>query len=271
MILIYLILVLTLFAIGFNNRNQILHATYCRWFYEAPYWILEKSGMKMKHNRSLAILYAGADPVKIRKLHLSLKISSCLLFGVLSAMTLTISRNTGVLELFLSVLFLFLGYYLPEIDLRIKQKKLSEQILVDFSRFCYHLSLYVNSGLTVYQSFKKSVLKERISIFHENAGMVIKKSEGGNVFLNELLAFSERMSCNEINSLVSLLCQNLKNGGEIKHKLNEFSEQMWVKRKNLVLKKGEKASVNMVFPLTLGLIGVILILVTPAIMLIKQI
>ncbi|MBN2851422.1 MAG: type II secretion system F family protein [Clostridia bacterium] len=273
MIFLYLLVLGILFFSGYQRKDSIplLHATYCRCFYGGIYWFLEKNNVNTPQNRLLAILYGGQKMKTVTRLHISLKLSSCYLFLLLPVLLMTFNQTTGTVDMLFALFMTFLGYYLPELDLRIRQIKKSEQILYDFSRFCYRLSLYVNSGLTMQQAFKRSILHDRESHFYMNADQVIKKSEGGNIFLDELLSFSERMACSEINSLVSLLCQNIKNGGEIKEKLNEFSEQMWIKRRNLALKKGEQASVKMVFPLTLGLVGVILILVTPAIMLIKQI
>jgi len=274
MIIIYLIAIIILTLVGKTQKDSFIdkHAKYCSFITKAIVILFEKINLNKYYNKNLYMYYYSEKNLSIIKTyHLSSKIASVIIFLFIPIIVLITSKQGTSIELIFAIVIIVIAYKLPDINLQIKVTKQNEKTLYEFTRFTYCLSLYINSGLNIYQAFKTSIDINSISTFSKQARKVIKRSESGSIFINELVEFSNNINLNEINSLITILIQNIKNGGEIKEKINDYAKVMWNKRKNISLKKGEKASVKMVFPLTLGLIGVIIIIVTPAILLIKQI
>jgi tight adherence protein C len=254
-----------------TDLPNIEHGNYCFFLAKGLMRITVYFQFKSTYQHDLAMLYGKRMVINMGKWHFSMKVSSCILFVSLPLLINRLSHlNSRTLLIFL-IAMIVVGFTLPDIDLKNKSRKRSDEILYDFSRFTYRLSLYLNSGLPIYQALKESIDKNSHSYFYRNIQKVMLRSETGSIFIDELIEFSNLINMNEINSLVTIITQNIQNGGKAKEKINSYSKELWEKRKNEALKAGEKASVKMVFPLTLGLIGVIVIIITPAILLIKQI
>jgi len=274
MIIIYLISIIILTLVGRTKKSSFKykHAKYCSFITKAIIILLEKINLNKYYNKYLYTYYYSEKNLSIVKTyHIASKIGSVILFLFLPIIVLITSKHATNIELIFTIIIIILAYKLPDINLQMEVTKQNEKILYEFTRFTYCLSLYINSGLNIYQAFKTSIDVTSNSTFSKQARKVVKQSEAGSIFINELIEFSNNINLNEVNSLITILIQNIKNGGKIKEKINNYAKEMWAKRKNASLKKGENASVKMVFPLTLGLIGVIIIIVTPAILLIKQI
>jgi len=254
MIILYFISIGILLVIGYYNNQKIVYdnTRYCRLLTKSISIILVNYKFLNFYDRKLITYY---EKNKIHDIYVGLDL-----------IIIKTNNSIDMLTWLFMAIVIGISFKLPDIEIYSKLKKRNESVIYDFARFTYDLSLYINSGLSVFQAFKKSTEQINDSYFYKNIKMVIYNSETGNMFEDELIKFSNRMMISEINTLVSLINQNIKYGGQIKNQMIKFSNEIWERRKNYARKKGEQASVNMVFPLTLGLIGVILILTTPAIM-----
>ena len=272
MILLYIVSIIILAIIGYlKKENKIYNSKYCFLITKAIIRVVEYFNFTNYYNRNI-ILYFGKEEVKKKYIYyFSSKIASLLLSMILPVIILQANKEINAFTILFFVVLAIASFKLPDIEINSKLKKRNECILYDFTRFTYDLSLYVNSGLSIYQAFKRSGDVDKNSYFYKHIKLVISNSETGNIFSDELIYFSNKVMLSEINSLISLINQNIKEGGSIKKQLTQFSKEVWEKRKNYIKKKGEQASVKLVFPLTLGLLGVILILITPAIIILKQI
>lgn len=79
--------------------------------------------------------------------------------------------------------------------------------------------------------------------------------------------FSKRVGCKEVYRFITIVTQNIKKGNRmLSDSLLSLAYTVWQQREQRAKIKSEKASTRMVFPLGLLLIGIILIVLTPAIL-----
>ncbi len=270
--IIYVLSMGILLLIGFLNRQTQLvkHGRYTKILVNSIYLICKYIPQKKEIKRELRMLYHDMDKIILSNYHLAIKISSSLLFMFLSVIIANTLTSYGVIEILLIIGSPILGFLLP--DWEITQKATSEQtkLLIDFAKFTYQLSLYVSCGLSLYQACKKCLVNKTNSQFYQAMSKVISQTEAGEIFLIALCQLSKTLMNHEVTTLVTLLQRSAKFGGAIKEELAGYSATLQQIRSLQAIKDGEKASVKMVLPLTLGLIGVLIILITPAILLIGQ-
>jgi tight adherence protein C len=146
-----------------------------------------------------------------------------------------------------------------------------QSILLDYPSFAMEFALLVNAGLTPQKSWMMASEKNNATEFYSEAGKVSLRCNTGSPFVDSLMAFSAGLAIPEINTFVSVVTQSVKNGGQdMTHMLKRHALQCWEKRRMEVRKKAEEAGAKLVFPLMLGLVGIIAILVFPAVYMIKN-
>lgn len=246
------------------------HGRYVWLIANSIYLISRYIPQKKEISRDLRVLYHDKDISILSKHHLAIKISSSLMFAFLSVIIVTTFSSFSIIEILIIIGSPILGFLLPDWEITQKATKEQTLLLIDFAKFTYQLSLYVSCGLSLYQACKKCIDSKTDSQFYQAISSVISQTESGELFLIALCQLSSKFMSHEVTILVTLLQRSTMHGGTIKEELAKFSEILQQKRSLNAIKEGEKASVKMVFPLTLGLIGVLLILITPAILLISQ-
>lgn len=270
--IIYAMSIGILLLIGFLNEQTklIKHGRYTKYISSSIYLICKYIPQKKEIKRELRSLYHDMDKTILSNYHLAIKITSSLLFMLISVIIAITITSYGVIEILLIIGSPILGFLLP--DWEITQKAANEQtmLLIDFAKFTYQLSLYVSCGLSLYQACKKCLVTKTDSQFYQVLNKVMSQIEAGEIFITAIYQLSTTLMSHEVTSLVTLLQRSDKFGGAIKEELASFSATLQHKRSIQAIKEGERASVKMVFPLTLGLIGVLIILITPAILLIRQ-
>lgn len=268
--ILYLVAIAILIIINRNTESiKLKHGVYTRFICFSIFRIL-KNTKTDSPNYNLDYIYNNSNINNINGLNLSMKISSALIFSIVPILLNRIFV-LSIIEIAISLCFILLGFYIVDIELNDKTNKIKDEVALDFVNFSTKLALSVEAGLNVFDGWKYIVEKERSSYLYKQAKLVILKIETGTTYTKSLTDFSLAFPNRDINSFVSIILQNLKKGGEIEKKLGDFARYNWNNKKKIAKKKAESASAKMVLPLMLSLIGLILIVVTPAILLIGSI
>lgn len=272
-IIIYFILIFILWMIGRNYRTgfHFRHASYTSFIVPAISLLIKRILKKdiLRYGRNLMFLYGGKGNEKLFVVHWSMKVASFLLFLAFPIIYLTLD-SPGIWEVIISYLMPILGFFLPDLDLVSKINIKKASIMMDYPVFCTDIAVMAGAGLEIFKAWEKATEKNSNSIFYIEVRRVILKTSTGMLFQDALKEFSANLSISEIHTFVTIVNQEIKSGsGGMAAKLRDCAKRSWKVRESLAKKKGEEAISRMVFPLAVGLIGILMILAAPAVIIMK--
>lgn len=187
------------------------------------------------------------------------------LFAVLMA-----AQGDGTAKLFLIVsVFGMIGMpFLVDkgLDDKIEQRRLKIQI--EFPDFINKLTLLVNAGMTISKAWEKIVVdNNKKSVLYDEMSYTLSEISAGKPEAVAYEEFGRRCKIKEIIKFVSVIILNLKKGGaDVVPVLKVQGDECWEMRKNAAKKLGEEASTKILIPLMIMFVGIIVIVVTPAIL-----
>lgn len=219
----------------------------------------------------LTELYGGRD-VKYRlKLHLLRK--TMYLITALLAVTLLgnlMDKPDTSYFIFASAVLLTVIYAVDkELDERIKKR--SFYIQYDFPDFLNKLVLLINAGMTVPRAWDKIVMdRKNMTPLYEELQITYLEIKNGKPEMEAYEDFARRCRVKEITKFITLILQNLRKGnGELVPLLKLQSNECWELRKNMARKLGEEASTKLVLPLMIMFVGILVIVILPAVLQLK--
>lgn len=149
---------------------------------------------------------------------------------------------------------------------KIEERRLS--IRMEFPEFVNKMTILVNAGMTISKAWEKiaSDSKKDTPLFREMQYALAEISAGKP----EAVAYEEfgrRCKIKEIIKFVSVVVLNLKKGGsEVVPVLKLQASECWEMRKSAAKQLGEEAGTKVLIPMMIMFIGIILIVVLPAIL-----
>lgn len=219
----------------------------------------------------LTELYGGRD-VKYRlKLHLLRK--TMYLIIALLAVTLLgnlMDKPDTSYFIFASAVILTVVYAVDrELDERIKKR--SFYIQYDFPDFLNKLVLLINAGMTVPRAWDKIVMdRKNMTPLYGELQITYLEIKNGKPEMEAYEDFARRCRVKEITKFITLVLQNLRKGnGELVPLLKLQSNECWELRKNMARKLGEEASTKLVLPLMIMFVGILVIVILPAVLQLK--
>jgi tight adherence protein C len=161
-----------------------------------------------------------------------------------------------------------LVFYLYDKDLENKLKKKYESIRTDFPDMISKLVLLVNAGMTLNRAWEKicTESKKKSPLYQELRTTYIQ-IQGGKPEGEAYEEFARRCRVREITKFVTLVIQNLKKGNDDMVPLLRLqAEECWELRKMRAKQIGEEASAKLLIPMMIMFIGIIIIVVLPAVL-----
>jgi len=188
------------------------------------------------------------------------------LFGVIMASTG--DASTSYIFDILSIVAFFGMPFIVDKGLKdkIEQRRLS--IRMEFPEFVNKMTILVNAGMTISKAWEKIATdnKKDTPLFTEMQYTLAEISAGKP----EAVAYEEfgrRCKIKEIIKFVSVVVLNLKKGGaEVVPVLKLQAAECWEMRKSAAKQLGEEAGTKVLIPMMIMFVGIILIVVTPAIL-----
>jgi tight adherence protein C len=149
---------------------------------------------------------------------------------------------------------------------KIEQRRLA--IRMEFPEFVNKMTILVNAGMTISKAWEKIATdsNKNTPLFKEMQYTLAEISAGKP----EAVAYEEfgrRCKIKEIIKFVSVVVLNLKKGGaEVVPVLKLQADECWEMRKSAAKQLGEEAGTKVLIPMMIMFVGIILIVVTPAIL-----
>lgn len=250
---------------------SLKHGVYTRLLLPGVLRITEKLVNRdfLNYGARLMLLYGIRGNEKLYLIHWSIKVSSLIMFLSFPAIFLSLD-TPDALTTILAFMMPVTGFILPDLDLYSKTKKRKASIMEDYLIFCTDIAVMTGAGLEITRAWEKASEKESASAFYKETRYVLLKTVTGTQFSDALKEFSSNLALPEIHTFVTIVNQEIKSGsGGMAFKLRECAKRSWKIREDIARKKGEEAASKLVFPLAMGLMGILLILAAPALMIMK--
>ena len=177
------------------------------------------------------------------------------------------TKNCGTFLLISLVALVALPLLLDR-DLQAKIESRRLAIQKEFPDMVNKLMLLVNAGMTISRALEKieSDNKKDNPIYYELtlAFGEIRAGKPEGVAYEE---FGRRCKIKEVVRFVSVIVQNLRKGGsEVVPVLQVQAMECWEMRKSVAKRLGEEASTKILIPLMIMFVGILMIVITPAIL-----
>ncbi len=188
------------------------------------------------------------------------------LLGLL--MAATGDSSSGYLFSMASYIVFFGTPFLIDKGLNEKIEKRRLSIRMEFPEFVNKMTILVNAGMTISKAWEKIATdsKKDTPLFREMQYTLAEISAGKP----EAVAYEEfgrRCKIKEIIKFVSVVVLNLKKGGaEVVPVLKLQANECWEMRKSAAKQLGEEAGTKVLIPMMIMFIGIIMIVVLPAIL-----
>ncbi|MEA4846296.1 MAG: type II secretion system F family protein [Clostridiaceae bacterium] len=227
------------------------------------------------YERKLAIklseLYGGKDIGYMLRVHFVRKMMY-LIIALLSVTLLGASVDKPDISyaIFASAVLAIVFYTSDrELDERIKKRNFNIQY--DFPDFLNKLVLLINAGMTVPRAWEKIVRdRKEMTPLYEELRTTYLEIKNGKPEMKAYEDFARRCRVREITKFITAVVQNLKKGnGDLVPLLKLQSNECWQLRKNMAKRLGEEASTKLVFPLMIMFIGILVIVILPAVLQLK--
>lgn len=155
-------------------------------------------------------------------------------------------------------------------DLHRKVVRREQQITLELPELLNKLILLVGAGSTVQQAIKQCLERKKTEEGHPLYGELFRMErelESGYSFQQALEAFSKRCGVQEVSAFSTAILLNYRRGGnDFVLALRDLSRSLWDKRKTVSKTLGEQASSKLVFPLVLIFLIIVILVGTPAFM-----
>ncbi|REJ89805.1 MAG: type II secretion system F family protein [Planctomycetota bacterium] len=167
-----------------------------------------------------------------------------------------------------------LGYYLPELIVRILRKQRMDRIFLSLPDALDLLVVCVEAGLGLDAAMRRvsEELADSAPDVCQELNLANMQLQMGRSRREVLHDLGVRTGVDDMKSLVAILIQADKFGSSIAQALRVQSDSMRIKRSQLAEEKAAQTAVKMIFPLVLFIFpGIFVVLVGPAaIMMIRQ-
>ncbi len=242
-----------------------------RWLPGALRELLRRYGVRV--TAQITELYGAKERDFYLRIHNANKWVLSLLVGMLLALLAMISCSNGDPETALifcagGVAALFGMPFLADRELEGKIEQRRESLQLEFPEFANKLILLVNAGTTISKAWERVVSgEERNSPLYRELRICAAEIQAGKPEAVAYEEFARRCKIKEIIKFVSVIVLNLRKGGsEVVPTLRAQADECWEARKATARRLGEKASSKLLVPMSIMLLGIIMIVALPAVL-----
>lgn len=229
------------------------------------------STYERKLTTKLTELYGSRNAKYRLKLHLVHK--TIYLIAALLIVTLlgTLMDKPDASYFIFAAAVLLIVFYAADRELDERIKKRNFYIQYDFPDFLNKLVLLINAGMTVPRAWEKIVRdRQNMTPLYEELNITYLEIRNGKPEMAAYEDFARRCRVKEITKFITLIIQNLRKGsGEMVPLLKLQSNECWELRKNMARRLGEEASTKLVLPLMIMFVGILVLVVLPAVLQLK--
>ena len=134
----------------------------------------------------------------------------------------------------------------------------------EFPNAISKLALIVNSGMILHDAWKL-VAEGNEGVFYKMMQDSCEDMNNGKADVDAIYEFGVLTNSDDIKKFTTALIQSIERGGsDLPQFLVNQSTELWARRRQIMLQKGEKAAGALLMPIMLMFIGVIMIVLSAA-------
>lgn len=158
--------------------------------------------------------------------------------------------------------------FISDHDLNSKIEDRRTAIQIEFPEFVNKLILLINAGMTISAAWAKIAAdNKKKNPLYDELNQCMADIYGGKPEHIAYEEFGRRCRTKEIIRFTSVIVLNLKKGGaEVVATLRTQADECWEMRKAAAKRLGEKASSKLMLPMAMMLLGIMLIVILPAVL-----
>lgn len=177
---------------------------------------------------------------------------------------LALLANNPAALVFGMILAVIFVWYMNE-SFKDKLMARREEILAEFPQVLSKMTLLVNSGMLLRDAWNLIANQSETILFQEMR-LTATQLENGVPETVAYREFAERCGIKEIRKFSSMVVQGLEKGAsELTIFLKDMADELWLEKRNLVKQKGEKANSKLLIPTVIIFIGILFMIMAPAI------
>lgn len=135
----------------------------------------------------------------------------------------------------------------------------------EFPNAVSKLALIVNSGATLHDSWEM-VAYGKEGVFYDMMKNSCVEMDNGKAEVDAIHDMGALINSEEIKKFTSALIQSIeRGGGDLPHFLTNQSSELWEKRRQTMLQKGEQAASALLMPIAVMFVGIMLIVMSAAV------
>lgn len=144
-------------------------------------------------------------------------------------------------------------------------KKRSEDCLQEFSNMVSKLALLVNTGMILHDAWFV-VAGSKEGPLYDLMRTACSSMENGRSDIDALYDFGVQSNTPEIRKFAGILIQNMSKGGsDLTLFLTQQSSELWSRKRQMMLQKGDEAAAKLLLPTMLMLVGILIIIIVSAV------
>lgn len=161
------------------------------------------------------------------------------------------------------VMFSALAFYYFGTEPSNKIKKRSDQLLSDFSDMVSKLALLTNAGMVLHDAWKEIAYGAEGELYKEMR-LACDEMENGVSDIDAVYSFGNRCIIPEIKKFSSTVIQGILMGNAALSKmLQDQNAEVWMLKKQLVKRQGEKAASKLLIPVAIMFVGILIMIIVP--------
>ena len=182
-------------------------------------------------------------------------------------------KEKEILVIVIGSIFPIILGFLKDKELDNKLEIRKQQLRFEFPEFVNKLVLLVNAGMTINRAWEKiAVENKRNSPLYLEIKRAYISMKNGRTDIYAIEQFGRSCNVKEIVKFSSILVANIRKGGaEMVPILIQQADESWSLRKSTAQEIGARANVKMMLPMVMLLVAMILVVGTPAVMMMNQI
>lgn len=225
-----------------------------------------------KYDKKIQKLLASIYGEKNSGTHMKLFYSSKLISMIFTLVILTLfgaaAEESDYTFLAFTLSMPLLVFYLYDKELEKKQRKKYDIIRADFPDMVSKIVLLVNAGMTLSRAWEKICIDtKKDTPLYKELRITYQQIQAGKPEAEAYEDFARRCRVKEITKFITLIIQNLKKGsGDLVPLLKLQADECWELRKGRAKQLGDEASEKLILPLMIMFVGILIIVVLPAVL-----
>lgn len=163
----------------------------------------------------------------------------------------------------IGVMFSALAFYYFGEEPNNKIKKRSQELMHDFSDVVSKLALLTNAGMILRNAWSEVAYGSDGELYREMR-LACEQMTNGVSDNDAIYEFGNRCMLSEIKKFSSTIIQgNIMGNSALAQMLQEQNSEIWMLKKQLVKREGEKASSKLLIPICIMFIGILIMIIVP--------